>query len=1536
MAPASPTLNVDGQECEDELVTDSDPDHQETQSHPDLDQTHSDLELSSLGDRQLDAQEEDDDIPLAKLQHSLQRHLINPTQQTLPRCFVSASNTDHGESAYDGDSDRRSDCTNPSDEDEGHNQQRHDTLALAGRSQPDRISSQSSSLSTPHTRLGRSHTFGFSRLSSTRKSMSAGEGHPHNWINGFEDEEEDIVSNPSDEEEAELHQLQRTIIQPSVRELASPVNQSVAGSNFKNSTPTSRFLLSTSTSPDQATNLAITVGRATGSVMSVGLFESSSSTSHSISKGGSNSGLNAFAAEFKPNFGSSTPLNRNPSITLSNHLENSGPSKLQKERETTHASPPVKDTASNVTEPSPVVIASAASEGMPSVILFEQPVSSAPFQVSNSLASLPMVKEIDPAPTAPHTLKITNQPAEQPGKDNMRTFKFPATPTSRMVLYQAQMSGSTSSSAAVSPSLATAQAANRQQLPDSLAPGATPHDAPNSSDPTGYSTIYPRKIHPNLVINLPVSPAPSGSGESGNSIALRQRSSFDDDSGSELSPSATRTMIDENPGSSTFYELIPTQPRSKSPGRRGEDHDDDDEEEEEDEEVERRSLNSLVSLRQLQEQKKQWEQLSSTEVSQSGNSNHSEDEDEDEDEEEEEEDRDSFRSNRDNPSTESIRVLLDVDCSRKRGSKPPQVNVPPGSPFSPFEGSFEEEPPTLRLPPPSPHVILPPSLPRLLAFKPSRNNLAHSFKTSATSPQASSQIRQDEGLEGVPEISIRSRHLTLSPRPRSPSTRWFATSQDGESSAKIKPEISAAGDETLCSSKKLYQDDDDDDDQDSSSGDSSSNSSFIVESDTRRYPVDEDDQMKSSHVNNHHRQLFMSDLERLLTRKLKGLRQDLGELHSLKVDWDSLKRDAILEEINVRMDNILNSWLGGSGKEKMGGSILSDQKTDLMVAAIDRWGSQTEEKLISAIKNIPSPTAPGNPPTDSEATRRIESALELLNSRLSMPSFGLDLDELTGRLSEAVKPQIGQLIDLTSDKSETAELIFKQLKPCFAQLNSELGTMIKSFSVEMADHQTEKAGEVPEFWKGLEEQLMGTQVETQRKLLEELEKQSTQVNLQELKRCTDETLESVHDLEAKSSKIYEDLSTQIDRVGQEISGDLKVEIEKMLARRTETDHLIEQLRAKNTELESSVIKARAEYGKIRSERAVERERQQEDYARLAAEKDRLKDSSNTLHAQLESLGREKTEIEDQKSSLAANLDQSKLLVDQLKASLDSHKTRESQWEIEKAEQKEKMSNLEMTKRLHESEISTMKREMEMKERFYESHSASSEREIKSMKERESEMAAQIKGLIEDKIPLIKNFDQEIRDLIRLKSEADGEIRTLKKRISDQDEQIGNLHQSSASKQQALAMANQKLSELERRGKQESEGVKAELEKMKGELSRVSAESEAKQQTMEEEKKSLEGEMERMRTEAGMVKEEVEAVYQTISVELKDSLQRQSELEAELAASKDVTQLLKNQLADLRAHHLEKQERVNLQSNMNAGQNGLMVFNKQPSTALESC
>ncbi|KAH9451994.1 hypothetical protein Pst134EA_025931 [Puccinia striiformis f. sp. tritici] len=70
----------------------------------------------------------------------------------------------------------------------------------------------------------------------------------------------------------------------------------------------------------------------------------------------------------------------------------------------------------------------------------------------------------------------------------------------------------------------------------------------------------------------------------------------------------------------------------------------------------------------------------------------------------------------------------------------------------------------------------------------------------------------------------------------------------------------------------------------------------------------------------------------------------------------------------------------------------------------------------------------------------------------------------------------------------------------------------------------------------------------------------------------------VQEIEAKSTKNYDEFSNQIDRVGQNMSEDLKKEIEKMVDQRQETEQLIDQLRSKNTKLESNVIKARAEHG----------------------------------------------------------------------------------------------------------------------------------------------------------------------------------------------------------------------------------------------------------------------------------------------------------------------------------------------------------------------
>ncbi|KAI7933435.1 hypothetical protein MJO28_016821 [Puccinia striiformis f. sp. tritici] len=122
--------------------------------------------------------------------------------------------------------------------------------------------------------------------------------------------------------------------------------------------------------------------------------------------------------------------------------------------------------------------------------------------------------------------------------------------------------------------------------------------------------------------------------------------------------------------------------------------------------------------------------------------------------------------------------------------------------------------------------------------------------------------------------------------------------------------------------------------------------------------------------------------------------------------------------------------------------------------------------------------------------------------------------------------------------------------------------MIQSFSVEMVASQAGKL----------------IHNDPQKKLLEHPQNQWMKDGLLELKIHTNETLEMVQEIEAKSTKNYDEFSNQIDRVGQNMSEDLKKEIEKMVDQRQETEQLIDQLRSKNTKLESNVIKARAEHG----------------------------------------------------------------------------------------------------------------------------------------------------------------------------------------------------------------------------------------------------------------------------------------------------------------------------------------------------------------------
>lgn len=1532
----SPSLNAVGEEDEEGIVTDSDADVQEDLAKDVTADWALRKNAPTVDVERIHTRGEEDDIPLSRLQHNLQQHNQTTLRSPMFSSFLSLDDSRPVASRPRDELDGQSDCTNPSDEaDRDDTYEEEEDARSSIRALPnDSIVDQSVGLIPPSKRTRRSHTFGMDRLNAKQISMSAGNGRPHNWINGIEDEEEDILSNSSDDEEAELHQLKRTIIRSSFSEAtSSPSHQSNPTSSFKTSTPTSRLLLATTDSPQQATNLAITVGRATGNIMSPSLIDGSSSESP-IPKLDSLSSLNAFAPEFKPSFTFSTPsiqTSSPPLETFSKSKSSSTSSMIPsisqpdlkshgvcsigrgvKRQKTTPKTINWDDPKDNVPD-SEADQHHAAPDKTEAIILFENPVSSAPFQVSNSLPALSTLSTADP-PLSP--ARKLDQVSEQPGKDNMRTFKFPVTSSSsssRMVLYQAQAPRSNpfppsvvlpvSDSAPISklPSFP-----HPLQLASQLGSVLNP-SLPTISQPTYLSSAFDKSASPIL-----------DQIDSDVSISLRQRSSFEDDSGSELSPTASRTLMVDQTDSVSFYELIPTQPRSTCSFTGEEPEDEED----------HRSPDSLLSLSQLQEQKRQWGQFSCVEPSikngsHSGFGN-----------------RERSESDHRALPTESIRVLLEVDPGRRRESGPPRVMVPPGSPFSPFEGmmdsslgSLAEEPPTLILPGPSPYRSQSQALSPRIGSDLSRNvrgfgNVERSTR-SLTDPQCSKATRlhsrpspsspHEEELDGIPNISIRNRNLT--PSALSPvGARWPArsdphTRKPPQSQRRLSK---SEDDEAAFDSRDTVED------EESSSRNSSSDSSPVsVKISPGRYRNRATCDTRFSSNDNRQHQLLLMDLERLLTRKLKGLRKDLGSLHSLKVDWDSLKRDAILDEINVRMDNVLHSWIG-SGKEQIE-ALISGHNSDPMLEAIDRWGKKTETSLIRAIEDLPSLISKSNFPAagqpEFEVICRIKSELEVLNSRLQSSSLELDLDRLTKKLSEAVKPQIGQLIDLASDKSETADLILKELRPRFTELATEFENSMKALSAEIAQRIVGKTTDsdqegITEVLRRLEDRLLAAPgMDLLSNLLPRLEQQPTQEGFDQLKAKMVETIESLGQMNTKTSDAYQDLSLQIDRVGQDFIGRLKVSINEGMLQKKQTDEIIERLKAKNSELEASVNKARFEYGKIRSERAVEREKLEDERSELVKERDRWKHLADQLQVQLDreilakgQIETERNQFEGQANQSSLKVEETRLLMEELKVQLDSHKTQEVQWQHLRAEQDETILKLRTEKRMDESAVLTIKKELEFKERIHDTRVREKDEEIKLLKRIQMDQSDQIKKLIQDQIPLIKSFDHEVRELVIAKADSDGEIRTLRKRVTDQDEQIGNLHQSSASKQQALAMANQRLSELERRGKQECEGYKTEIESLKAELNRMMEQSDARIKLDYQEKAGLEGEIDRLRTEAGIVKEEVESVYQKISIELKESNERQIDLENEVTSLKDVNQLLKNQLEDLRAHH-QKQDQL---------------------------
>ncbi|KDQ54973.1 hypothetical protein JAAARDRAFT_356270 [Jaapia argillacea MUCL 33604] len=198
--------------------------------------------------------------------------------------------------------------------------------------------------------------------------------------------------------------------------------------------------------------------------------------------------------------------------------------------------------------------------------------------------------------------------------------------------------------------------------------------------------------------------------------------------------------------------------------------------------------------------------------------------------------------------------------------------------------------------------------------------------------------------------------------------------------------------------------------------------------------------------------LFRAQLQESAARGLEDSQMDArGELdfQVIKDIIDQGHADArvIIQRDLAQIVEHIQSHLRDSPGHLSDATSLMEELSNRMVNTVVGAVSQLAARLES-IGNLRS-----TPSVDREAI--VHDMLAVLSPHLAaLRPEPVDYDNLTARLTQAVKPHISQLIDLASDKRETAGLIVERLLPILPSLSStapELDTdaLVSQMAAEM-------------------------------------------------------------------------------------------------------------------------------------------------------------------------------------------------------------------------------------------------------------------------------------------------------------------------------------------------------------------------------------------------------------------------------------------------------------------------------------------------------
>jgi hypothetical protein len=166
--------------------------------------------------------------------------------------------------------------------------------------------------------------------------------------------------------------------------------------------------------------------------------------------------------------------------------------------------------------------------------------------------------------------------------------------------------------------------------------------------------------------------------------------------------------------------------------------------------------------------------------------------------------------------------------------------------------------------------------------------------------------------------------------------------------------------------------------------------------------------------------LFRTQLQESAGRSLEDSQMDArGEM-----DFELIK--GVVEEGHREILSVLKAQLQELVEQLPNHNSIQD-----IVPIVEQVGSNTTQAVIEAISEFSvRQEAIGRVIPARERDALMEQLISVLNPMLtSMQTDPIDYEFLTTRLTQAVKPHISQLIDLASDKRETAGLIVDRILP---------------------------------------------------------------------------------------------------------------------------------------------------------------------------------------------------------------------------------------------------------------------------------------------------------------------------------------------------------------------------------------------------------------------------------------------------------------------------------------------------------------------------